>query len=918
MSKSIEINITRDIGKWLDSYWLTYYEQNTPVNDEMGNALNAYASKSGGSGGNRPDIKLLLQNKYPILIEIKGYKDKLEKLDASGHVENRTPKGEPNYKNIQAYAVNGAVHYANALLHYTTYTDIIAIGITGHTSPTGKIEFQIGVYFVSKDNLGAGQKLPGKYSDLSFLAPEHFSAFLEEIHQLKLTPEELERLKEQREREIDISLTKLNNDIYQNEKGLGENDRVYLVAATIMATLSKTPLTKEWLTLNIQQGKKGGEVVIEKITEFLEEKALPKSKKDLIVRTLTNPLLSDNINKLHAWESQLLRIFTKIVDDLGIYYKIGLTTDFTGKLFNEMYSWLGFSQDKLNDVVLTPSYVATLLVKLAKINKDSYVWDFATGSAWLLVAAMNEMLLDARNTIHSPQELYKKEFDIKAQQILGIEHLENIYMLAILNMILMGDGSSNILNADSLTDFDGNYAFWWTGTFPANAFVLNPPYSVAGNGMIFVQKALSFMKSWYASIIIQSSAGTGKAKDFNQKILQNNTLIASIKMPIDLFIGKSSVQTHVYVFEVGRSHRKTDIVKFIDFSDDGYTRSNRKKASINLRDTGNAKEKYEEIVRLVHNGKGSLKFFTEKEYYESTIDPTSGNDWNQSAPIDTTPTLEDFQKVVSDYLAWEVSQVLKKKEVIPPESHKKLRGSLESVEWKEFALGELFEIHPTKYYRLSNEQILSKKGITPLVSNSSSENGIMGYSELSPLNKWNTITCSDTTLWAETMYYQKNDFIGYSHIQHFVPKFTPFNSSIAQVIISACRLSTSNNQYDYGNKFNRNAMNNTKIKLPTKNGSIDFDFMERFVAELEASHLAELEASHLAELEAYLLVTGLSDYHLNHREKSALDRFRSDSDDISGGGRNGRSLDWRSFLIFDVEIYRIKNSWFTIINESIL
>ena len=34
-----------------------------------------------------------------------------------------------------------------------------------------------------------------------------------------------------------------------------------------------------------------------------------------------------------------------------LYYKIGLTTDFTGKLFNEMYSWLGFSQDKLNDVV---------------------------------------------------------------------------------------------------------------------------------------------------------------------------------------------------------------------------------------------------------------------------------------------------------------------------------------------------------------------------------------------------------------------------------------------------------------------------------------------------------------------------------------------------------------------------------------
>ena len=93
----------------------------------------------------------------------------------------------------------------------------------------------------------------------------------------------------------------------------------------------------------------------------MTEKALPDTKRDLIVRTLQNTLTSDNLNKITAGETQLKRVFNKIVDDLGRYYKIGLTTDFTGKLFNEMYGWLGFSQDKLNDVVLTPSYVAKLL-----------------------------------------------------------------------------------------------------------------------------------------------------------------------------------------------------------------------------------------------------------------------------------------------------------------------------------------------------------------------------------------------------------------------------------------------------------------------------------------------------------------------------------------------------------------------------
>ncbi len=373
-----------------------------------------------------------------------------------------------------------------------------------------------------------------------------------------------------------------------------------------------------------------------------------------------NTLLSDNINKNQDGESQLKRVFTKVVDDLGIYYKIGLTTDFTGKLFNEMYSWLGFTQDKLNDVVLTPSYVATLLVKLARVDMNSYVWDFATGSAGLLVAAMNEMLDDAKERIKSPEEYQRKSAHIKAEQLLGLEVLPNIYMLAILNMILMGDGSSNILNKDSLRDFDGSYGYGKTDEkFPATAFILNPPYSADGNGMVFVEKALSMMDRGYAAVLIQSSAGSGKATEYNKRILKNNTLVASIKMPVDLFVGKSSVQTNIYVFRVGEPHHKDEVVKFIDFSNDGYTRSNRKKATNNLRDTDRAKERYQEVVDLVKFGKNKLNIFTEEEYYEGTIDPASGNDWNQSAPINTKPKLEDFKKTVADHLAWEVSNLIK-------------------------------------------------------------------------------------------------------------------------------------------------------------------------------------------------------------------------------------------------------------------
>ena len=105
------------------------------------------------------------------------------------------------------------------------------------------------------------------------------------------------------------------------------------------------------------------------------------------------------------------------------------------------------------------------------------------------------------------------------------------------------------------------------------------------------------------------------------------------------------------------------MVKFIDFSDDGYTRTSRRKSSNNLKDTNQAIERYEELIDLVRFGRSKLSIFSDREYYEGNIDPQNGSDWNQSAPIDTKPTLQDFKKTVSDYLAWEVSNILKQPSV---------------------------------------------------------------------------------------------------------------------------------------------------------------------------------------------------------------------------------------------------------------
>lgn len=94
--QSVEPNVADLANGWLKSYGLDYKLEQESLNAEIDQALNDYYSKNGGDGGNRPDAKLLLKDKnlihYPVLIEYKGYKDRLVALDTDGKVANKTAK----------------------------------------------------------------------------------------------------------------------------------------------------------------------------------------------------------------------------------------------------------------------------------------------------------------------------------------------------------------------------------------------------------------------------------------------------------------------------------------------------------------------------------------------------------------------------------------------------------------------------------------------------------------------------------------------------------------------------------------------------------------------------------------------------------------------------------------------------------
>lgn len=156
------------------------------------------------------------------------------------------------------------------------------------------------------------------------------------------------------------------------------------------------------------------------------------------------------------------------------------------------------------------------------------------------------------------------------------------------------------------------------------------------------------------------------------------------------------------------------------------------------------------------------------------------------------------------------------------------------------------------------------------------------------LNEGNTVSFGQDTA---TMFYQEQPYFTGDKIKVLQCKYTQFSKQNAIFIVLALEKAFSS--FSWGaSSFNVKIIEETKITLPTKDGAIDFAFMETFMAELEAQHIAELEAQRITELEAYLTVTGLKDYTLTEEEEKVLNSLDK--------------VQWKEYKI--VDIFNVKNT----------
>ena len=204
--------------------------------------------------------------------------------------------------------------------------------------------------------------------------------------------------------------------------------------------------------------------------------------------------------------------------------------------------------------------------------------------------------------------------------------------------------------------------------------------------------------------------------------------------------------------------------------------------------------------------------------------------------------------------------------------------------FKKYRVGELFEIHPTNAYRMNNADLYVIEGNTPVLSNSSTNNGVGGYSGLEPTEKGGIITFSDTTTGGDTMFYQADAFIGYPHVQGMYPfAIDKWDEKCSLYAISTIRKAAGDG-WSYAVKFNRALVRELMIELPVvENPNSDHKYT---VADIDwqymCDRITELECERISELDAYLQASGLNEYELTEDDKKILSLSAKRASDKDG------------------------------------
>lgn len=652
----------------------------------------------------------------------------------------------------------------------------------------------------------------------------------------------------------------IKNTYSLNEKlhkyGINEKLRSQFVGTCLLA-LKKNLVYKSLSTPQIISG-------IEKIIEDMLEKDLNKATK--ITNIKDNVLNVQDIRKLPATE------FEDILDDINekilpfINDKNTMGQDLLSLFFTTFNKYVG-KADK--NQAFTPDHIVHFMCKVVGINRNSVVLDPCCGSGSFLVRALTEALDDCGNK--------DEQDEVKKHNIYGIEYEDVAFGLATTNMLIHGDGNSNIQQGNCF-DIILDDSSW----SKIDTVLMNPPYNAqkkhcyseyVGNNYIkkdlknkkisywksdtktdpskgfhFVYYVASKVKKGKMAVLLPMQCAIGKSKEiaiFKELMLKDHTLDAVFSLPSDIFHPGASASACCMIFSLGERHKdKNDIVKketFLGyFKDDGFV----KKKNIGRI------EKYEGIWNDIETLWLSLYENKEnKTGISITKHLTEKDEWLAEAYMETDyqvlSTDKLFNQSIREFLSFKIRNPKYKglldKSVSKSDYISKEKISLPSIsKWREFLVGKLFTIIPAK--GTTTDELIEGADV-PYIAAKKDSNGFQMMCEQNDdfISEGNCIVfiqigegSAGYTLYQDEQFIGMNGKIccGYNE------NINQYNGLFISTVLDLERY-----RYSFGRSWTGERLSKTKLYLPAiydrdKNEyAPDWDLMTKYIRSLDYGHL---------------------------------------------------------------------------------
>jgi len=734
---------------------------------------------------------------YPeFIITYKTNPDLLIVIECKADVKKHESKNRNNYVDC---AVDGVLLYASYL---SKSYDVLAIAISGEK----KSNLKISHFLHLKDE----KKATEIFGDKLLTVNDYLSGYLKSPEKFRQDYNKL------------LDFTKELNGKLHIHKIL-ESQRSLLISAVLIALENQA---------------------------FKQSYASHKTPENLacaLVQTVSNELESANISgkKLKNLNTQfsfiqtdtslsqkvnvLKEVIDEIDENINTFIKSHKYFDVLGQLYIEFLRYA--NSDKGLGIVLTPPHITEFFSDLARVNKNSIVYDNCTGTGGFLISAMKKMIEDAKGDEEKIKE-------IKRDQLIGTEYQSHIFALAVSNMYIHQDGKTNIINGSC---FNEEIIEEVKAKKPTVGF-LNPPYKsnkkTDTDELEFILNNLECLVdggTCIAIIPMQSAlATTGKVYELKKKLLEKHTLEAVLSMPDELFFNsKVGVVSCIMIFTAHKPHPKQKETYLGYYKDDGF----KKRKNLGRIDVYG---KYEEIKE-----KWLTNFINKKNEDELSINQvvTADMEWAAEAYMKTdysNISNKNFVNILLSYSTFLLSNRLTNQIQLKPFSDMKIM--LNTDTWENFIIRDIFDIKlgiPIHSVEIEDLITCGNPKNIPYVTRTSLNNGVECFVDdnVTIEDKVNTGNCITVGAEGFKAFYQPLNFINGNKVN--ILRHEKFNKYIYLFIATLLNLEIEK-KFNYGRGVTKERISCLTIKLPSKENQPDFQFMENYIKSLEYSSSLDL------------------------------------------------------------------------------